>query len=85
MILATLAVTAAVYCQQVGDLAATVMGARQRGVTLSAMMQTAEGSPLTTEMVRQSFDEPRYRTEPHKARAVADYREKWEVSCFASK
>ena len=69
-------------CENTGIIAAKIMEARQVGIPISKLLQVAEGSKTTEAMVHQAFDVSRFQTDEYQQRAIRDFREKWEVTCY---
>lgn len=76
-------------CPSLGDMAEQIMRARQRGVSISEMMQLMpvdDGSdpviPVARLMVISAFEVPRFQTERHQWRTIEDFRAEWELICY---
>ena len=74
-------------CSDMGELAETIMRLRQDGVALSSMLATLTKMDLESEdflrdMTIEAFEETRWRTNESKHRAVQEFRERWELSCY---
>ena len=76
-------------CPSLGDMAEQIMRARQRGVSMSEMMQLMpvdDGSdpviPVARLMVISAFEGPRFQTERHQWRTIEDFRADWELICY---
>ncbi len=90
LLLAFSAVTAsaqnanATRCAKLGELAGSIMEARQSGVAFTKLMEVANGNSLVEAIVVESFKVPRFNTESNRQRAVTDFIEKVEVVCYSS-
>ena len=73
------------FCTVQGGLAETIMTARQEGVAMSKLIgilpQSVVGN-VTAKMVQTAYDEPRWNTERNQQRAIADFRNLIEATCF---
>lgn len=67
-------------CSSMGDLAEQIMGARQDGIAMSKMIETAQGQ-LTETMIMGAYERPRYNTEANRKREIGDYRDAWYLRC----
>jgi hypothetical protein len=68
-------------CENTGIIAAKIMEARQVGIPISKLLQAVEGKAAEA-MVHQAFDVSRFQTEEYQQKAIRDFREKWEVTCY---
>ena len=68
-------------CENTGIIAAKIMEARQLGIPISKLLQVANDK-TTEAMVYQAFDVSRFQTDEYQQRAIRDFREKWEVTCY---
>lgn len=71
-------------CAKLGELASSVMEARQGGVPFTKMIELAEGNKLVEAIVVEAFKIPRYSSEPYQRKAISDFVEKVEVTCYSS-
>lgn len=77
------------HCSSIEGLARTVMEARQRGVSMSQIMQLIQQTnpdaatlALARRMVTDAFNEPRYSTREYQQRAATDYGNTWAAVCY---
>jgi hypothetical protein len=74
------------HCEVIADLAEGLMGARQAGASLSAVMSIAAAEPQVRELVEamilDAWSEPRWRTDESQSRAVADFRDRMHLLCL---
>lgn len=70
-------------CKIVGDLANSVMDARQAGVAMSDIMALPSNTNLTRKMVIEAYKRPRFSTEEFQKSATADFRAEWEAACYS--
>jgi len=73
-------------CTVFGELAASVMTARQNGVPLSrvlgVMEQEGDTNDLLREIIMGAYEKMRFATPSNQQRAVDDYRNEVETTCF---
>lgn len=69
-------------CQDAGDLAESVMTARQNGTPISRLMEIANGQEVIVKMVLMAYGKPRYSTDEFQSRAIEDFRNLWEIGCY---
>ena len=72
-------------CEQIADLAKSIMTARQKGVSMVEMMGVGEDGSLTEVIVVDAYEEGRYRVEANQHRRVADFRDEWFMACYKSR
>lgn len=86
LIAITMALTATVAqaqdCKVIGDLAETIMKARQTGVTLSEIISLPTATTLGKRMAIDAYKRPRFSTDEFQRSAMADFRAEWEVACY---
>lgn len=83
--LSPMAVTAeAASCEEIGDLAGTIMKARQDGVAMSAMMEITASSELSTKFVVMAYGKSRWSSPAMKTREVQDFRNNVELGCYTA-
>jgi hypothetical protein len=70
-------------CEQLGQVAATVMEARQAGVPLSTVMDIMD-SDLGQALALDAYNQPRYRVEENQLRAIEDFRNEVERVCYGT-
>ena len=75
------------YCAIVGDLAESVMRARQTGVPMSKAMeigaqQSEDAKNLIEMFALQAYHQTRFSTEPLRHDAVVDFRNNIELECY---
>lgn len=80
----TLAQTAAETCPVIGELAESIMEARQSGVSVSDMMAVADGNEFFEGLVLTAFESPRYTTEEYRLREAQDFRNAVEAMCYSA-
>jgi hypothetical protein len=71
-------------CKSISSLAATIMKGRQAGVSMSSMMDVtvdADIKNLTTSMVMDAYEKPRYSTEKVQQETISDFRDDWYLKC----
>lgn len=69
-------------CKDLGQLAESIMEARQSGVTLSRSMEVAEGSDFTQALVLAAYQTPRFNTDEYQRESITDFRNAVELACF---
>ena len=69
-------------CQQVGDLAVTIMTNRQNGDRMSDMMGRLDGMPLAQDMVIDAYGYWEGWDMASRIEAIEDFRAKWELWCY---
>ena len=69
-------------CEQIAELAKSIMTARQKGVSMVEMMGVGEDGSLTEVIVVDAYEEGRYRVEANQQRRIADFRDKWYMACY---
>ena len=72
-------------CEQIAELAKSIMTARQEGVSMVEMMGVGEDGSLTEVIVVDAYEEGRYRVEANQHRRVADFRDEWFMACYKSR
>ena len=72
-------------CEQIADLAKSIMTARQKGVSMVEMMGVGEDGSLTEVIVVDAYEEGRYRVEANQQRRIADFRDEWFMVCYKSR
>ncbi|GGW24093.1 hypothetical protein GCM10011452_09400 [Gemmobacter lanyuensis] len=77
-------------CKKVGQLAESIMNARQAGATPSKMIEVVitptmeeDAKSLIMKMITNAFDEPRYNSPKFITRSVQDFRSKAESECLS--
>ena len=70
-------------CEQIAELAKSIMTARQKGVSMVEMM--GEDGSLTEVIVVDAYEEGRYRVEANQQRRIADFRDEWFMVCYKSR
>ena len=70
-------------CEQIAELAKSIMTARQKGVSMVEMM--GEDGSLTEVIVVDAYEEGRYRVEANQQRRIADFRDEWFMACYKSR
>ena len=69
-------------CQQIAELAKSIMTARQKGVSMSKVMEIAGDNKLFKEMMVDAYETGRYIVESNQRRETADFRDKWYLACY---
>ena len=69
-------------CEQIAELAKSIMTARQKGVSMVEMMGVGEDGSLTEVIVVDAYEEGRYRVEANQQRRIADFRDEWFMACY---
>ena len=75
-------------CEGIGELAATVMKARQRGVPISKMMgiATSEAGEVNgglKSMILMAYKRPRYSSDRIQKSEIEDFRNQFELACYS--
>ena len=73
------------FCKALGDLAETIMTARQEGASLSDMMgriKDSEIADIQRKIILAAYEEPRWATEETKKEAIEDFRNEIELECY---
>lgn len=81
----TIASAAPATCESIGDAAAVVMTAKQKGVPLHKVIALAKGNKFFEMIAIDAYDSPNYNTEEIKQRQITKFRAKWELACFKSR
>lgn len=71
-------------CANIGVLAGLVMTLRQKGAPLSDALENAKDIKVLREIVFDAYESPRYSTEQHQERSIADFRDTWQLRCLRS-
>ena len=75
-------------CDELSELAGTVMSARQNGVDMSVIMKIMvkddSADVIGKEMTIKAYEVPRYSVEENKAREVKDFANNWYLACIES-
>lgn len=74
-------------CAVIGSIAESIMVERQADTPLSSMMATLRVQPgiytrMMRAMIMDAYGEPGAATERSQVRAVAEFRNKWELECY---
>lgn len=69
-------------CRDLGELAHTIMVARQNGVPMNEIVRIVGESDLAVGIVLDAYNQPRYSTEEFRDRAAADFRNDIEAFCY---
>jgi hypothetical protein len=77
-------------CKAWHGLAETIMGARQEGVALPKMMETANsGVPAVDEAAKKlllmAYEQPHYSTPENQKRAIEDFANQVSLECYKAK
>ena len=80
-----------VTCADMGNLAESIMVARQNGIPISQLVviiDAAEDSPganrLYRSIVLEAYERPRFMSASSRTRSIEDFRNDIETFCFAS-
>ena len=79
-----LAQTASETCPPIGDLAESIMEARQSGAAMSDMMAVADGNEFVEGLVLTAFEAPRYTTPEFRRREIENFRNTIEAMCYSA-
>lgn len=71
------------HCEKLGEVAATIMKARQSGLPLSTVMGIMEND-LGKTIALDAYEQPRYRVEENQLRAIEDFRNEVERLCYGT-
>lgn len=71
-----------VNCEQIGELAESIMRNRQQGASMSRMMQIADGNELVRMIVMEAYNLPRMSVPANQQREIADFRNEIELQCY---
>lgn len=77
-----MAATPTELCGSVGQLAESIMRARQAGVSFTQMLEAADGNKIAEDLVQGAFKQPRFQSPGFIERAAQDFRERAEVDCM---
>lgn len=76
-------------CKKFGDLAESVMEARQKNVPVSEMMKIMNTDPDFSEIgkmiVIEAYNRPAFSTYEYQSRAIASFRNDMELVCYSAK
>ena len=72
-------------CAILGKLARTVMESRQLGVALSKLMTIVKDDSLSTKIVLDAYEQPRYQSEEFQQHATENFGNKWEIMCYQAR
>ena len=67
-------------CSLMAEMASVIMEKRLNGVTMRQMMEISDDK-LAVQMVTEAYEQPAYRTEGMKTRAIQDFENKWYLRC----
>ena len=72
------------FCESVGKFAEITMRGRQSGVPMSQVMKyaTERDNEMLQAMIMEAYNQPRYSSKEYQDRAVADFRNVWELACY---
>jgi len=71
-------------CDQIANVAKSVMSGRQGGVSMGTLVGIAKGNALIEKMVVEAFESGRYSTKQVQDRQISEFRDKWFLWCFKS-
>lgn len=69
-------------CEEIADLATSIMDARQAGVDIIQMMQLAEGNKAVEFMIKEAYKQPEYTNKEFKNRAIKEFKENMYLLCL---
>lgn len=69
-------------CENVSVLAKSIMGARQSGVSISKVMQLANGSALLESLIIAAYSKPSFSTEQYKEEVIREFSDDAYLSCI---
>jgi isopentenyl diphosphate isomerase/L-lactate dehydrogenase-like FMN-dependent dehydrogenase len=69
-------------CEQIAELAKSIITARQQGVSVVKMMGLSGDRDLVEMIVVDAYDSHRYITNEAKARKASNFRDKWFLACY---
>lgn len=69
-------------CASIGELAESIMRARQSGASVTRMLETAQGNKIAEALVMDAFNTSRFTSQPFIDRAAEEFRERAEVQCL---
>src|SRR5690554_1820930 len=72
-------------CMKLYELAATIMEARQVGVTLPDMVNASGDDPFTMDVIKNAFKVSRYNGEDYQQKAIDRFAEKYYIACIEGK
>lgn len=84
---AAAAATPEEVCPQIGEMAATIMQARQVGVIMSTAMATVPDNllhDLAIDLVKKAYAVPQYSVDENRAQAVTEFRNDTELACYTA-
>lgn len=68
-------------CSEIAKLASTIMDGRQNGVSMSAMMDVADGQELSQTLIIKAFEDFNRPTSKGKQEAVTEFSNQWYLEC----
>ena len=83
----SVAATPQEVCPSIGEMAATIMTARQNGVIMSTAMATVPDNvlkDLAIDLVKKAYAVPQYNVDENRARAVTEFRNDTELACYTA-
>ena len=69
------------YCQQMATLAENIMAHRQKGTSMSEMMELVGELEIGQTLVIDAYRSPRFSTERMKKEAISDFRDRAYLMC----
>mgnify|MGYP000738608175 CR=1 FL=1 len=72
-------------CEEIQSLAALLMDIRQGGAPIATTMEGAGDDPYLRAMVIAAYEQPRFRTEASKQRAIEDFSNEVALKCYAAR
>jgi len=71
-------------CEQIAELAESIMDARQSGLSVVDAMGASGGSAMIERMIIEAYESHRYKAEIWQTGEIADFRDKWFLYCYKS-
>jgi hypothetical protein len=72
-------------CKMIGDIAESIMKARQAGVPISHAYEITAGNELATELARQAYEKTRWGTDELQLREVQDFKVFSVLACYTAR
>lgn len=69
-------------CTDIGNIAAIVMTARQKGMPMSQVMGFMSGTELGRAIVMDAYDQPQMTTDEYRGRMIMRFRNEAEAACY---
>jgi hypothetical protein len=72
-------------CKFIESHASNVMSLRQKEVSLSRVIEAANGNEFTVNMIVGAYESPHYSSKEYKERAKKEFANKYYLACFSYK